>query len=73
MRTKPRWWMPTAHLSRWPTVNADAFRRLALLFGATVYALGLGLVVVHGGWILGVFVGLFGFLVTVALTFELER
>ena len=54
-------------------MNADAFRRLALLFGATLYALGLGLVVVFGGWILGVFVGLFGFLVTVALTVELEK
>ena len=54
-------------------MNADAFRRLALLFGSTVYALGLGLVVVHGGWILGVFVGLFGFLVTIVLTLEFER
>jgi hypothetical protein len=54
-------------------VSRDAFRRLALLFGTSAYALGLGLTLILGGWILAVFVAGYGFLLAFALTLELER
>ncbi len=51
-------------------MSPDAFRRLALLFGSTVYAAGLGAVLVFGGWPLALGIAAYGFVVAVALTIE---
>lgn len=51
-------------------MSPDAFRRLALLFGSTVYAAGLGAVLVFGGWPLALGVGAVGLLVSGLVTIE---